>query len=195
MKKLIFAASLLIASCMSLTSCGGQGETQTDNDTIFNAELTDSISMSIGSFNAGMARNQLGYTGNAEFIKGVQLIVGSDFSPEQLQGMLFAQNQIEPLIQGLKSEGLDVNRDLVLQEFRKVMNDKDFTDDKFMTIYENYNKAANKISEVISLREQKRAAATTQPADDTQAQAADVNVAVDEENETQDTTTEQTTAE
>lgn len=149
---------MIAAIAFGATSCGGGDKKEVNTDTIVSVELADSMSVALGAF---MGANAQGEIPNAEniddYIKGYQLIVGHNFSYEELMGMragLYVATQFA----GLESQGIELNRDLYLQQFRKYIQKENLSQAELGQLFQNYQSVINSVENILALREQMRMA-------------------------------------
>ena len=128
MKKLIFSALFAGAVCAGLSSCGAGDKGEVNTDSVFTAEFVDTFTT--------VSANQIGIelaryisatedmTGKEfdrqEFLKGLQLITGSNYSDEFIEGVQYGCN-IALTINTLKAQGLEMNRDELLRNIRRIV--------------------------------------------------------------------------
>lgn len=167
MKKLIFSALFAGAVCAGLTSCGAGEQGEVNTDSVFTAEFTDTFTTVSG--------NQIGieiarYIASTEdmtgkefdrqaFLKGLQLITGSTYSDEFIEGVQYGAN-IAMTINSLKAQGLDINRDELLRNVRRlVMADSIGQAEQDYYIAES-QRLFNQLNVILDKRQQMRAGIT-----------------------------------
>ena len=157
MKKLIIGAALIAGMSLASTSCGGGEQKEVNNDTIVTREFTDSLSRALGAFMGANGQNEVRNIANIDdYIKGYQLVAGQKLSYEEIMGMhagLFAAEQFF----NMDNQGVEVNRDLYLQEFRKNIQNKDLTQEEFTKLYNDFQRMINILDQMLLKREQMRA--------------------------------------
>ena len=151
MKKIILGAAVTMS--MLATSCGGGTPADVDNDTIFSRELSDSISETMGAFYGATLQYQTANMASIdEFIEGYQLIAGHQYTDDQINGITTAL-QLVRQIQALEAEGIEINRDLLLREFRKYIQRENMDDMEFAQLYDQAEKLNKRMSTIIERRE------------------------------------------
>ncbi|MDE6396037.1 MAG: hypothetical protein K2K84_02060 [Muribaculaceae bacterium] len=171
MKKLIFGALFAGAVCAGLTSCGAGEQGEVNTDSVFTAEFCDTFTT--------VSANQIGIeiaryisatedmTGKEfdrqEFLKGLQMITGSAYSDEFIEGVQYGCN-IALTINSLKAQGLDLNRDELLRNVRRlVMADSISQADHDYYISES-ERMFKQLNSILDKREQMRAGIKVVPA-------------------------------
>lgn len=156
MKKFLIGTTLAAALFLNLTSCGGGQKCEVDNDTIVSQELTDSMSRALGAFMGANLRDEVRYTKNIdEYIEGYQLLAGHKYSYEELMGIragLYVAEQFA----AMRQQGVEINRDLFLQEFRKYIQALDLDNGEYAVLYKNFQDVLKAVDEILLRREQMR---------------------------------------
>lgn len=128
MKKFFVSAMMFGAVMAGMTSCGAGDQSEAQNDTIFSEEFTDSFTTAqSNALGADLARQieitqeLTGETYNKkDFLKGIQQVVGTAHSSEYLDGIEWGR-KIAMYIDAMKSEGLEMDRDEVLKNIRRLV--------------------------------------------------------------------------
>ena len=125
MKKFIFGAALVMSLGAVFTSCGGGEKAAVNTDTVISKQLSDSVSLTLGAMTGLDVQAQLGQISDPEqFLKVFQLIIGRDYTPQEFMALNAGAYAVQQIM-NLKSQGVDIDRDLFLQEFRKYFSDGD----------------------------------------------------------------------
>ena len=164
MKK-IFIGIALFAGLTLATSCGGGQRGEVNSDTVLTREFTDSMSMALGAFMGANLQDEVRYTQNVDdYIKGYQLVAGHKFSNEELMGiragMFVAEN-----FANLEAQGVEINRDLYMQEFRKYLQDKDLEQAQYAILYKNFQDFIQAVDQMLMKRDQLRQNAVAEVAE------------------------------
>ena len=156
MKKLFIGTFLLIGLAMSSTSCGGEEKQEVNNDTVVSESLTDSLSMALGECYGYFCQQDIGPNRNVEeFIKGLQLVVGHNFTRDELEGIM-AGYKISQDIKFREEQGIAINRDLFLQQFRSYIQNRDINPVMGAEIYHKYDMLSERVENILSKREEMR---------------------------------------
>ena len=176
MKKFVIGASLSIVLMLCSTSCGGGSSVAVDNDTVVSQQLADEFSSTLGAFMGCNRQDEVRYSQNiSDYIEGYQLVVGNRFSDEKLLGIR-AGLYIADQFQALENEGIEMNRDLFLQEFRKYIQKMDLDAQEYALLYQKFQDVLKSVDEIMEKREQMRNSAPEE-------EVMPVNVEVVEETE------------
>lgn len=116
MKKLMLGACAVLA--LAAASCG-----KCDNAAKCEAAATDSLSTAYGTYVGSMINGEFAQfnsneKGKQEFLRGMQIVFGSDESRETRMGMDIA-NKLMTEISQLKEQGIEMNKAAVMQAFKK----------------------------------------------------------------------------
>lgn len=119
---------LLATMGISATSCGQGSDAKSDSDTLVSVAKSDSLSQYYGLMAGSFIGGELSYyakdSGEAydrnEFVKGLQSVVGLDKSDAYLAGMNTGMRVLQDL-KGMEKQGVQVNRDILLKELRKMI--------------------------------------------------------------------------
>lgn len=156
MKKFIFGAIITLMLSAISTSCGSGQQEQVNNDTIVSKQLADSISRTLGAMLGNQLQMQTqGSLNPEEIIQTFQIIAGNEYTPAQMQGFqaaMFAMNNI----MNLQSMGVEVNRDLLLQEFRKYLQGNNVSEEQIRAIQINIEKVNSSLQDVLAKRDAMR---------------------------------------
>lgn len=153
MKKLLLGAFMLATLGVFTTSCGGDKK-EVNNDSLITPALNDSLANALGAYyGADCATNFDNSVNIDEFIKGVQLVVGNDFTPSEMFGIAYALQNLAPYFEENKEYGIELSRDLFLQQFRKYVQRKDITADEYNLLYNQLAQLSKTYSEIIKKRE------------------------------------------
>lgn len=160
-----------MALMMTTTSCGGGKAEEVNKDTVVSQELADSISLAWGAFMGVNLQDEIRHSDKIDdYIEGYQLIVGQKFSHEKLMGMRQGLFQAEQFA-NLESEGIEINRDLYLQQFRKYLQQFDLPQEEYAMLYKMVQDKSNEIEEILYKREQMRRQASQPEATPTENEA------------------------
>ena len=145
MKNFFIGIAMLTAASSILSSCGGGENTPVNSDTIISAQLSDSISMAMGAFTGANIRAQNpNITSPDDFIKTYQLIVAGKYTKNQLLALSAALYMAQQ-IYGMESDGIPINRDILLQEFRKYFQNTDFDSHQMALLYERAQQLSGQV--------------------------------------------------
>ena len=151
MKKILFCALIGSALTFGAASCS---DSNSASDSDFPKQLVDSLSMTYGAFD-GTRLNQ--FASNIEdmdeFIEGYQLVVGNEFSVSKYNGMAAALEAVQAMYNMKMSTGIDINRDLYLQEFRKYIQSTDLSNEELAGLYQRLEKLGQSVEEILQKRE------------------------------------------
>lgn len=156
MKNLIIGTALFAGLLVSTTACGGGQKGDVNQDTVISRELTDSMSRSLGAFMGVNLQDQI-FTGADvdEFIEGYQMMTAAPLTREKLLGIragIYAAEQF----MNMSQQGVEVNRDLYLQEFRKYLQKQDLTPEEHKALYDQFQSLINNIENILMKRDQMR---------------------------------------
>lgn len=168
MKKLLSAAFAATITVASLSSCCGKGEcnaTGCDADTAIAKATIDSISMAQGMYigdavlsNYPMIERE-GNVSKEDIIKGIQLVLGANNSRGTTIGMQFGIQMINEMKQ-LEDMGINVDRSLMLQYFKKAFLQDTINQDEAQRAYAAYQGLVNAVQAQRKAREEARIAAS-----------------------------------
>lgn len=157
MKKTIFSAVLMLSAAVMSTSCGGGQTEEVNNDTVFTDELCDSLSYTMGAFMGVNLHDEIRNSPNADdFIEGYQLIAGHKYSYEKLLGMR-AGIYIAEQFANIENQGVKINRNVFLQQFRKYIQDSQLDQAEYALLYKKFQDIVRQIDIIIQKRENMRA--------------------------------------
>jgi FKBP-type peptidyl-prolyl cis-trans isomerase len=128
MKKFLFGMCMLAAIGAGTTACGNGAKASEDNDSLVNKATSDSLSQYYGLMAGSYIGSELSYYAKEsgedysreEFMKGVQAVVGQDQQDAYIAGMNTGMRVLQD-IKGMEKQGVQVNRDLLLSELRKLV--------------------------------------------------------------------------
>lgn len=156
MKKFFIGTALIATLALSSTSCGGGDRAEVNNDTVITRELTDSMSRTLGAFMGVNLQDEVRYSDQlTDYIEGYQLIAGNKYSNEKLRGIragLFAAEQFA----NMEMQGVPVNRDLFMQEFRNYLQKMDLDPAEYNQLYNEFQTIMRQIDNILMAREQMR---------------------------------------
>lgn len=156
MKKILLGIVMLVALTATTTSCGGGAEKTVDNDTIVSRETCDSLSVALGKFMGINLQDEVRYLPIVdEYIEGYQLIAGHKYSLAQLMGIRAALRMAEQFI-NMEAEGVNVDRNLFMQQFRKYIQDFDLDRAEYALVYKEVQDFYQAIDNILMKREQMR---------------------------------------
>lgn len=121
-----FAALLGLAV---IPSCGGSGDKSSNpGDTLYSAELTDSISKTLGTYMGYQANDICNNGGDSldveEVIKGIRYIIDADTSKSFIAGINLGMSVLSQYDQ-LEARGMYVDRKVLLENLEKGIREKD----------------------------------------------------------------------
>ncbi len=154
MKKIVIGALLLAGVATATTSCGNGDATAVNTDSIIPTELLDSVSCSLGAFYGASMQDEVAGldVDMKEFIEGYQMMVGSNFSNSKLMGMR-AGVQTAAQFMLMEQDGIKVDRDRFMQEFRNYIQDPNMDETQFAILYDRINKLQQEVMAIIEKRE------------------------------------------
>lgn len=127
-RKAIPAFAALVGLAV-IPSCGGSGDKSSNpGDTLYSAELTDSISKTLGTY-MGYQANDICNNGVdsldvEEVIKGIRYIIDADTSKSFLTGINLGMSVLSQYDQ-LEAHGMYVDRKVMLENLEKGLREKD----------------------------------------------------------------------
>ena len=156
MKKVILGATLLAGLMFTTSSCGGGKGGDVNQDTVISHELTDSMSRALGAFMGVNLQGEVGYSNNIDdYIEGYQLVAGHTYSREKLMGMRAGMYAADQFLL-MAAQGIDVNRDQFLQEFRKYLQKSELTGDEYKELYMEYQRIMSEVEKILIKRDELR---------------------------------------
>lgn len=178
MKKLILS-SALTAALLFTTACGGGEKGEVNNDSVISKELTDSMSRALGAFMGVNLKEEVRFSNNVDdFIEGYQLVAGHEFSREKLLGIRAGMYAAEQFM-NMSAQGVEVNRDLYLQEFRNYLQKEVLTEAEYQALYTRYQEIIQQIENILLTRDKMRLA--TEPQTEVPVEVVEETVVEEEE--------------
>lgn len=170
MKHLLTVAAITGVMTMGMASCAGGEKNTGDNDTIFTPEFADSFSMAFGQSVGGDINRMIYFGGfgdreafnKKEFLKGLQLMMASEHSPEFYQGADVGIKLINTLQQIEAQSGMKLNRDELLRQIRNYVMADSLTEAQMIDIDSQWQQVSEKLDKTLLLRESKRNPQTPQ---------------------------------
>lgn len=167
MKKIFSAACVVALGVASLTSCCGKGECTTgacDADTTVSKALVDSISEAQGVYigqavlsNYPMMEQQDPSIKKDNIIKGVQIVFGAPADRGTQIGIQFGLQMLNEMKQ-LEEMGINVDRSLMLANFKKAFLQDSIDQDAAQRAYALYQGMVNRVQAEKRAREEARIA-------------------------------------
>lgn len=169
MKKILTAATLAAIALTSLSSCCGKGSSCADGscqaDTALSKATIDSISMTQGAYIGqavlsnfpAMARE--GIVNKEDIIKGVQLAFGAGDNRATTLGIQFGLQMLNEIKQ-LNDMGIDIDRTVMLNNFKKAFLKDSVDQQEAQQTYTVYQGMVNRVQEERKAREEARIAAS-----------------------------------
>jgi len=159
-KNIIISAVIAAALSGGFVSCGGGASADKASDTVLSQEVCDSMSMYYGQlmgafFNNSIADSRTFDTINVdkkEFIKGLQMVLGHEYSEDMISGMM-AGIQIRADLNRFKTQGLDLNSKTIMRLIAKgILADSVGQDkaDQYKREFDKYFEVVNKRQEAIN---------------------------------------------
>lgn len=155
MKKIILGALLLAGMATATTSCGNGDATNVNTDSIIPVELTDSVSHALGAFYGASMQDEISGLDAKDYIEGYQMMVGNNYSQAKIMGMR-AGIQTATQFMMMEMDGIKVDRDIFMQEFRNYIQNKDMNDAEFAILYDRINKLQQEVMAILEKREMMR---------------------------------------
>lgn len=168
MKKLFSATCLAILSVAALSSCCGKGECGDSccaEDTTVAKALLDSISIAQGTYIGDAVLSNFPQMAKSsdinkeDMIKGIQLVLGAKDNKSTQIGMQFGLQMINEMKQ-LEELGINVDRHLMLQYFKKAFLQDSIDQEDAQHAYGVYQRLVNDVQAQIKAREEARIAAS-----------------------------------
>ncbi len=167
MKKLIFSVLLSGALCAAMTSCGAGEKGEVNTDTVFTAEFCDTftnvsanqIGMEIARYIASTEQMTGKEFNRQEFLKGLQMITGSAYSDEFIEGIQYGCN-IAMTINTLKAQGIVINRDDLLRSVRSLVMADSISASDYNYYAAESDRMFKQLNSILDKREMMRAGVT-----------------------------------
>lgn len=156
MKKFFIFAAILSSFALATNSCGGGDKTEVNSDTVVSKQLADSVSVSLGAFLGANSQNELTGIGNVDdYIEGFQLVAGHKYSIDKLRGIEKGL-MIAKQFANMESQGVEVNRDLFLQQFRRYINNSELNQAEYGVLYNDFQNVMQRVENILQKREMMR---------------------------------------
>lgn len=156
MKKFLLGIAVIAGFATLSTSCGGCNDKCVDNDTIVSKQTCDSLSVALGKFMGINLQDEVRYLPSIdEYIEGYQLIAGHKYTPAKLMGIRAAIRMAEQFT-NMEAEGVNVNRDLFMRQFRNYLQDFDMNQVEYALVYKEVQDLYQTIDRILEKREQMR---------------------------------------
>ncbi len=168
MKKLFTAACVASLALASMTSCCGKGscaDGACEADTTVSKATVDSISIAQGAYigqavlsNYPMMQREATVS-KEDIIKGIQLVFGAGESRGTQIGIQFGLQMLNEMKQ-LEELGINVDRSLMLNNFKKAFLQDSIDQDEAQRAYAFYQGLVNRVQQEKQAREEARKASS-----------------------------------
>lgn len=169
MKKIIVSACVAVLSAAALSSCCGKGECATGafvNDSTLSKATVDSVSTAQGIYigeavlsNYPMLHQQEPGVSKEDIIKGVQTVFGAGTNRGTQIGIQFGLQMLNEMKQ-LEDMGINVDRSLMLANFKRAFLQDSVSQDDAQRAYAAYQGLLNRVQAEQRAREEARIAAS-----------------------------------
>ena len=169
MKKIIASAFVAVLGAAALSSCCGKGECATGafvNDSTLSKATVDSVSTAQGIYigeavlsNYPMLHQQEPGVSKEDIIKGVQTVFGAANNRGTQIGIQFGLQMLNEMKQ-LEDMGINVDRSLMLANFKRAFLQDSISQDDAQRAYAAYQGLLNRVQAEKRAREEARIAAS-----------------------------------